>query len=58
MFNLIQLSDSVAIAQYGTEETGTVIVTIDNQFDFSYPYSPESPCRSFDELALMSMAQC
>ncbi|MGB5631685.1 MAG: hypothetical protein WBM44_06045 [Waterburya sp.] len=46
------------ITQIGTEDRGVVIVEIDRQHNFEYPYSPESPSLSHEQLALLAMAQC
>jgi len=53
-----KISDSVAITHFGTEVAGTIVVTIDGAYKFSYCYNPHNPCQSYEHLAIAAMSQC
>lgn len=54
----IIVSDSIHIQQYGSEEQGIVVVTVDNNQRFETHYNTETPCPSFEFLALSAISNC
>ncbi len=53
-----KISDSINIEQYGDDNQGMVVVTVDDNQRFETYYSAEMPCPSFEILALSAISNC